>query len=116
MQVDIYKKNIKITQRDEDYIYKVVNAITKYSKRVTDEASSIKVQVEREKLKTTSEKIFVTFTVSLPGNKTMRAENRGVTIQAAVDTIFDELKVQLERFKGKNIKRKPVGIRQEKIV
>lgn len=106
MQVELLKKNIILSEKEEDYIYKVINKITKYAKRVADEASQIDVCVESTKLKTTSEKIVMVFNLSLPRNSLVRVEEKGVTVMAAADKAFTELKIQLEKFKSKKQLRK----------
>jgi ribosomal subunit interface protein len=107
MQVEFNTKNLRVPEKDVDYVYKVINGITKYARRVSDEASSIIVKVEKLKVKTSSEKISLIFTLYLPRNNALRVEEKGVTVQAAADKAFNQLKVKLEKYKTKKQIRRP---------
>ncbi len=108
MKIQLVQHHIELTEKQKDYINAKVENIQKYERRVADEASQIRVDIERHKVKSSSEDIELQITLRIP-HSVIRAEVRGATVEEATDKAMDKIKKQIERYKTRKHRRNKAG-------
>jgi putative sigma-54 modulation protein len=108
MQIQIIGQSISLGDNQKDYINEKIDNLKKYEERVSDEATIIRVDVEKTKVKSGDEKIITQITMYIP-NSVIRAEVTGSTVEETTDLAVDKLKKQIERYKTKKHRRDKAG-------
>lgn len=108
MQVQIYNRNIKLDDRQTDYIREKMFYLKDYGSEVDDESTQVRVDIESNKIKTSNKNVTVQVTMFVP-HAVIRAEVYATTPEEGVDLSIDKLKKQLERYKGKKNRRDKSG-------
>ena len=104
-QVDIFGKNLEITEHIHDYVTKKVGKLDRY---LTD---IIETRVDLAFIKSArsaSDRQVAQITVRGRGY-ILRTEERSDDLLAAVDTALDKMQRQIERFKGKRVRGRGDG-------
>jgi len=108
MQIKINSQSITLGDNQKDYINEKIDNLKKYEERVSDEATLIRVDVEKRKVKSGDEKIVNQITMYIP-NSVIRAEVNGSTVEETTDLAVEKLKKQIERYKAKKHRRDKGG-------
>ncbi len=108
MQIQIIGQSISLGDNQKDYINEKIDNLKKYEERVSDEATIIRVDVAKRKVKSGDEKIVTQITMYIP-NAVIRAEVTGSTVEETTDLAVDKLRKQIERYKTKKHRRDKAG-------
>lgn len=108
MQIQISSASITLSDNQKDYINEKITNLGKYESRVADEATVIKVDVEKRKVRSGDQKITSQITLYVP-HAVIRAEVHGINIEETVDLAVEKLKKQIERYKTKKHRREKGG-------
>ncbi|MDK2981019.1 MAG: putative sigma-54 modulation protein [Chloroflexota bacterium] len=101
-QVDIFVKNMDLTDDLKDYIDKKIPRLERYLDQIDE------TRIDLSYVKTTREADcrFVA-QITLRGRGfILRAEERAVEIKPAIDLVMDKIERQIERYKGKKFKNR----------
>ena len=96
MDIRIQTKNIDLNQGAEEYIQKKFNRIRRHLQNLDD----AKMEVSRTTTRSTRDRVQAQMTLNVAGH-TLRGQDRGVNVFAAVDGVVDVVDRQIRRFKGK---------------
>ncbi len=96
MELQIFGKNMEITQTIENYVQKKIGKLTRYLPNIAE----AKVEICKENTRAPEHRFTVQVTLNSKG-VLMRGEERGENVQAAVDLVAEVLARQIERYKGK---------------
>ncbi|MFC1810254.1 ribosome hibernation-promoting factor, HPF/YfiA family [Patescibacteria group bacterium] len=108
MQIQIIAQSISLGDNQKDYLNEKINNLKKYDERVADEATIIRVDVAKNKVKSGNQKITTQITMYIP-NAVIRAEVKGTTVEETTDLAVEKLKKQIERYKTKKHRRDKGG-------
>lgn len=108
MQIQIFSHTVSLGDNQKEYINNKIDNLKKYEQRMADEATMIRVDVERTNSKTGNDKIGTQITMYIP-NAVIRAEVKGVTVEETIDLAVEKLKKQIERYKTKKHRRDKGG-------
>jgi putative sigma-54 modulation protein len=98
MDIKIAGTNVEIPDRTQAYIEKKIGKLSKHLPDIID----LQVEVSRENTKSPDESYVVRVTVKSSISETpFHGEERGKTIQMAVDKVSDVMVRQVESYKGK---------------
>jgi len=98
MKISYSKKNIRLNERQIDYMQKKIDYLKKLAKRIGDESSIATIDVAKTAEKT--ERIQLKINLKVP-NKLFRTQVTANQFEEAVDKAEEKLKVQIEKYKGK---------------
>ena len=98
MNIQHYEKNFHYTDREFVQIARKIGKLATYCKRAKDEASFIRIDVERRSTKKERDQIKVSISVELQ-DKSLRAESRKVDVLDAVDRCIEKLEPQVKKYK-----------------
>jgi len=104
MKIQLFSQSITLGDNQKQYIEEKINNLKKYEERVADEATIVRVDVEKTKVKSGDEKISTQITMHVP-NAVIRAEVKGSTIEETADLAVEKLRKQIERYKTKKHRR-----------
>jgi len=96
MELQVFGKNLEITDTIEAYINKRLLKLTRYLSVIDD----AKAEIKEEKTKSPSDRFTVQITVKSK-NIILRGEEKGVNVNTAVDNVVEILARQIKRYKGK---------------
>ena len=105
MDLQVIGKNLEVSQSTRDYVQRKINRLVRYLPGIDD----AKVEIRREKTKAPEHRFTVQITVRNRG-MLLRAEERGINANAAIDMVVEVLARQIKRYKGKAIDRKDKGV------
>jgi putative sigma-54 modulation protein len=105
MELQVIGKNLEISQSTRDYVQRKMNRLVRYLPGIDD----AKVEIRREKTKSPEHRFTVQITVRNRG-MLLRAEERGINANAAIDMVVEVLARQIKRYKGKASDRKDKGV------
>ena len=108
MQIQISSTSITLTESQKDYISEKIANLGKYEDRIADEATMIKVDVEKRKVRSGDQRITTQITMYVP-HAVIRAEVHGLNVDETVDLAMEKLKKQIERYKTKKHRREKGG-------
>ena len=108
MQIQIFDRNISLSDRQLEYIREKVFHLKTFGERVADESTEARVDVESNKIKTSNKNVTVQVTLFVP-SAVVRAEVYATTVEEGIDLCIDKLKKQLERYKDKKHRRDKGG-------
>ena len=96
MDITIHAKNIDLNPKAEDYIQRKFSSIQRRVQNITD----AKIEVRRTTARSSSDRIEAQMTLRVAGF-TIRAQDTGANLFAAVDSVSAAVDRQVRRFKGK---------------
>ena len=110
MQVQIYGKDIELTQEVKDYAENKIGALEKFLENIIE----AQVDLARTTQHHRQGEIFkASANIIIPGNKIF-AEFSAETVMAAIDGLVDELQVKVKKIKGKRGAIQMKGLRKIK--
>lgn len=98
MNIEHYEKNFQYTDREMLHVARKVGKLATYCKRIKDEASSIRIEVESRKTKKARDNLKMVVIIQLP-DKTLRADSRKDSVIEAVDRCIEKLEPQVKKYK-----------------
>ena len=104
MQILHYEKNFRYSDRAFLSVARKLGKLATICKRVKDESSFIRIDVERRKTKKGRDALKVSVTLELP-EKWLRAESRRPDVVEAVDRCVEKLEPQLKKYKELRMQR-----------
>ena len=96
MDIRIQSKNIDLNPHAEQYIQKKFDRLQRHLPNLDD----AKMEVVRTQARSTRDRVQAQMTLNIAGY-TLRGQDRGVNLFAAVDAVTDVVDRQIRRFKGK---------------
>ncbi|MBI4975496.1 ribosome-associated translation inhibitor RaiA [Candidatus Peregrinibacteria bacterium] len=108
MKVEIFRENLELGLAEETFIREKIEHLAKYCHKVDDEASFVRVDVVKNKVKTTDKKFVIEITMHVP-HATIRAEESGVSIEEALRNVCEKLEKQVEKYKSSEERRYKSG-------
>lgn len=96
MDIRIQTRNIDLNPQAENYIHKKFNRIQRHLRNIDD----AKIEVSRSRGRATGDRIQAQMTLNV-GGYTLRGQDSGVNLFAAVDSVTDIVDRRIRRFKGK---------------
>lgn len=108
MKIQFVSQSISLGDNQKDYISSKIENLQKYEERISDEATTVRVDVETTKVKSGDQKISTQITMHVPGAM-IRAEVKGMTVEETTDLAVEKMKKQIERYKTKKHKRDNAG-------
>ena len=96
MDIRIHAKNIDLNPRAEDYIQRKFRSIQRRVRNITD----AKIEVQRTNARSSNDRIQAQMTLRVAGY-TLRGQDSGANLFAAVDSVSNAVDRQVRRFKGK---------------
>ena len=105
LKIDIYTKELELTDRIHDYATKKVSKLDKF----LSEIDECRVELGHAKTARNANERFIAQVTIRGRGFILRAEERADNIFAAIDATVDKMTRQIERFKGKNWRRRDDG-------
>lgn len=105
LEVEIYGKNLEITERIKTYVTKKVSRLDRYLPGI--EEARVDLTFEKS-ARSAADRQVAQITVRGKGF-ILRAEERADDIFAAIDTALDKVQRRIERFKGKHYRGRGDG-------
>lgn len=96
MELRIYTKNIQLTPDAESHVQKKFERLNRHLKSLTD----AKLEVSRTSARAQNERIVAQMTLTANGY-TLRGQETGLNLFAAVDAVTDVMDRQIQTYKGK---------------
>ena len=96
MEVQILARNMKLSERSEDYIQRKVARLERHLR----ERADAKLELSRTASRSETERFMAQMTISA-GGATLRGQESGLTLFAAVDAVADVMDKQIRRYKGR---------------
>jgi putative sigma-54 modulation protein len=96
MDIRIFARNIELNPDAERYIQKKFSRIERHLRPISD----AKLEVSRTSARSQADRIVAQMTVTANGY-TLRGQESGQNLFAAIDAVTDVLDRQIQRFKGK---------------
>ena len=96
MDIRIQTRNIDLNPHAEQYIQKKFNRLRRHLPNL----DGAKMEVSRTQARSTRDRVQAQMTLNIAGY-TLRGQDRGVNLFAAVDGVADVVDRQIRRFKGK---------------
>jgi putative sigma-54 modulation protein len=97
LEIDIFAKNLELTEAIKGYIQKKVSKLDRFLKQVNETRFDITYS---KTARNVNERHSAQITLRGPGF-ILRAEERSEDLYAAIDLVMDKILRQIERFKGK---------------
>lgn len=97
VKIDIFTKNIELTDRLNDYVMKKVEKLEKF----LDEVDECRVDLTHAKTARNANDRYVAQLTLRGKGFILRSEERSDSIFSAVDAALDKIRRQIRRFKGK---------------
>lgn len=108
-----YEKDFHYTDDELLLAARKLSKLATYCKRLKNEDSSIRVEVEKRDTKKERDEIKVTIIATLPG-KTLVADSRKSTFTEAFDRCAEKLSTQVIKYKETHLKAKLSAKRSKK--
>ena len=108
MKIQLFSQSITLGDNQKEYLENKIDNLKKYEERVADEATIVRVDVKKNKVKSGDEKIVTQITMYVP-NAVIRAEVKGSTVEETADLAVEKLRKQIERYKTKKHRRDKGG-------
>lgn len=96
MEIQVNSRNVELNPEAHAYIRKKFDRLQRHLRHMTD----AKIEVSRTSARAQADKIIVQMTVTA-GGSTLRGQESGVNLFAAVDSVADVLDRQIRRLKGR---------------
>ena len=104
MNIQHFEKGLTFNDRELLFVARRIGKLATYCKRVKDEASKIKVEVEGRKTKKQRDMLKMSVTLDLP-RKTLRAESRKASVIECIDRCIEKLEPQVKKYKQVHSKK-----------
>lgn len=104
MKIQLVSQSVTLGDNQKEYLENKIDNLKKYEERIADEATVVRVDVEKTKVKSGDERIATQITMYVP-NAVIRAEVKGSTVEETADLAVEKLKKQIERYKTKKHRR-----------
>ncbi len=108
MQFQMFSEGVELSEDQKEYIMKKIMHLEKFSAELSEDSSSVRVDVRMNKSKHEGRHLLFQVTLFIHP-VVIRAEENGVTLEEAVDLTEEKLKRQIERFKAKQHRRGQTG-------
>jgi len=105
LQVDIYSRNMEVTDRIQDYVTKKVSRLDRYLPGIEEARVDLAYVKSARSL---SDRQVAQLTVRGKGF-ILRSEERADDIYAALDTALEKMQRRIERYKGKHYRGRGDG-------
>ncbi len=96
MEMQILARNMRLSERSEDYIQKKVARLERHLR----ERADAKLELSRTASRSEADRFVAQMTISASG-ATLRGQESGLTLFAAVDAVADVMDKQIRRYKGR---------------
>lgn len=96
MDIKIYAKNLDLNTESEEYIHKRFSRLERHLKSVSD----AKLEISRTAARSQPNRITAQLTLKT-GGATLRGQEAGQNLFAAIDAVTDVMDRQIKRYKGK---------------
>ena len=96
MEIEIYARNLQLNSEAQSYIQKKFGKLERHLKPI----SNAKLEVSRTSARSPSQRIVAQMTLTAHGH-TLRGQESGVNLFAAIDAVTDVVDRQIQRYKGK---------------
>ncbi len=96
MDIKIYTKNIELNGESESYIRKKLNRLDRHVRSISD----AKLEISRTSARSQANRVVAQITLNTGGH-TLRGQEDGVNLFAAIDAVADVIDRQIRRYKGK---------------
>ena len=96
MDIKIYSRNLDLNPNAEDYVQKKFSRVFRHLPNMDD----AKLEVSRRSSRSAGERVHAQMTLKI-GGYTLRGQESGVNLFAAVDSVTDIVDRQIRRFKGR---------------
>ena len=96
MDTQILVRNMRLSDRSEDYIQKKVARLERHLRERVD----AKLELSRTAARSETDRFVAQMTISASG-ATLRGQESGLTLFAAVDAVADVMDKQIRRYKGR---------------
>ena len=97
VKIDIFTKNLELTDRLNDYVVKKVEKLEKY----LDEVDECRIDLSHAKTARNASDRYVSQLTLRGKGFILRSEERSDSIFSAVDAALDKMRRQIRRYKGK---------------
>ncbi len=104
MDVQIYTRNLELTDRLRDYVEGKAEKFNRYLPTI----EAVRVDLYTANARDTSRRMVAQMTIHVP-RAILRAEERSGDIFAAVDAMMDKMYRQIDRYKGRRQDRRAPG-------
>ncbi len=101
MDVQIYNRNLELTDRLREYVDKKVEKFPRYLPGIED----IRVDLAATNHRDSSRRMVAQITIRVPGTL-LRAEERSGDVFAAFDAVIDKIYRRIDRYKGRRLSRR----------
>ncbi|MXY46763.1 MAG: ribosome-associated translation inhibitor RaiA [Chloroflexi bacterium] len=96
MEMRILARNMNLSERSEDYIEKKMARLERHLR----ERADAKLELSRTASRSDTDRFVAQMTISASG-ATLRGQESGLTLFAAVDAVADVMDKQIRRYKGR---------------
>ena len=96
MEMQILVRNMRLSDRSEDYIQKKIARLERHLRERVD----AKLELSRTAARSETDRFVAQMTISTSG-ATLRGQESGLTLFAAVDAVADVMDKQIRRYKGR---------------
>ena len=96
MEMQILARNMRLSGRSEEYIQKKVARLERHLR----ERADAKLEISRTASRSETDRFVAQMTISASG-ATLRGQESGLTLFAAVDAVADVMDKQIRRYKGR---------------
>ncbi len=96
MELQIHGRNLEVNESTRDYITRKMGRLSRHLPDIT----TATVEMSRENSKAQDHRLVAQVTLDMDGT-VLRAEERGASATAVVDSVIDLMDRRLERYKGK---------------
>lgn len=96
MEMQIFARNMRLSERSEDYIQKKVARLERH----LPERADAKLELRRTARRSETDRFVAQMTISASGT-TLRGQETGLTLFAAMDAVTDVMDKQIRRYKGR---------------
>ena len=105
MDVQIYNRNLELTDRLNEYVNTKVEKFTRYLSDIDD----VRVELAATHARDASRRMVAQITIRVP-RTILRAEERSGDIFTAFDAVMDKMYRQIKRYKGRQLDRRTEGV------
>lgn len=96
MEMQILARNMKLSGRSEEYVQKKVARLERHLR----ERADAKLEISRTASRSETDRFVAQMTIAASG-ATLRGQESGLTLFAAVDAVADVMDKQIRRYKGR---------------
>ena len=100
MELEIIAKNLEDAEAIESYVNRKIGKLSRYLPNIGEG----KVEIREERTRSPQQRFTVQVTLNSKGTL-LRGEERGDSVYAAVDAVYEVMSRQIEHFKGKKYRK-----------